>query len=196
MNDINVSADQKLWCFIKEVNGSSTDKTAIVDGNAKYTYGEMFALWGKYATVFSALGITAKNSSRVGLLGSTSAEAIFVFYGLNMVGAQVSLLPTFAAFSRNRILSTIQTEKLTDIILTDDFTQPALIGELLARKSELGLKNVLLLHIPFAGSTVNGMVTYGQEYKYQYMKRLLTPICMDSLLAMYSGAPIEYAENV
>ena len=196
MNDINISTDQKLWSFIKELNGSSADKTAIVDGKTKYTYGEMFAQWESYAAVFSALGMTVGNKARVGLIGSTSAEAIFAFYGLNMVGAEVSLLPTFMAFSHKRILKTIQLEKLTDIILTDDFAQPGLIGELLAKQSKLGLKHILLLHIPVAGSTVNGIMTYGQEYKYQYMKQWISPICMDSLVAMYRGAPIDYADNV
>ena len=195
-NNKKKAVDQKAWSFIKELNSSSPDKIAVIDGAAKYTYGEMFGQWERYAAVFSVLRMTAGNKARVGLLGSTSAESVFAFYGLNMVGAEVSLLPTSATFAHKRILSTIKSEKLTDIILTDDFAQPALIWKLLAKQSELGLKHILLLHIPIAGSTVNGIVTYGQEYKYQYMKQWFAPICMDSLLAMYSGAPIDFAENV
>ena len=195
-NNKKKAVDQKAWSFIKELNSSSPDKIAVIDGAAKYTYGEMFGQWERYAAVFSVLRMTAGNKARVGLLGSTSAESVFAFYGLNMVGAEVSLLPTSATFAHKRILATIKSEKLTDIILTDDFAQPALIWKLLAKQSELGLKHILLLHIPIAGSTVNGIVTYGQEYKYQYMKQWFAPICMDSLLAMYSGAPIDFAENV
>ena len=196
MDNNNTVVGQKAWSFVKKMNSSAPDKIAVSDGAARYTYSEMFGQWERYASVFSALGMTAGNKARVGLLGSTSAEAIFAFYGLNMVGAEVSLLGTFFSFNHKKIFKTIKGEKLTDIILTDDFAQPALIAELLAKQSKLGLRHILLLHIPIAGSTVNGMVTYGQEYKYQYMKQLLTPICMDSLLVMYSGAPIEYAENV
>jgi hypothetical protein len=51
--------------------------------------------------------MTAENKARVGLLGSTSAEAIFAFYGLNMVGAEVSLLGTFFSFNHIKIFKTI-----------------------------------------------------------------------------------------
>ncbi len=196
MDNYSTDIKQKAWSFIKEKNSHVLEKSALSDGAATYTYGEMFKQWERYASVFSALGMTADSKARVGLLGSTSAEAIFAFYGLNMVGAEISLLSTFFAFNCKKIIKTIKTEKLTDIILTDDFAQPELISKLLAKQSELGLKHILLLHIPIAGSTVNAMITYGQEYKYQYMKQWLAPICMESLLAMYADAPVSYAENI
>ena len=83
-----IRLDQKLWKYIRDANSASVAdlrKTAIADGKRTYTYGLMFREWERYASVFSALGMTGENRSRVGLLGSTSAEAIFAFYGLNMV---------------------------------------------------------------------------------------------------------------
>ncbi|MBQ8965689.1 AMP-binding protein [Ruminococcus sp.] len=188
--------DQKAYSFIKERNSQNLHKTALKDGLAEYSYSDMFKKWEEYAAVFSALGITGKNKARAGLLGSTSAEAIFAFYGLNMVGAEVSLLGTFYAFSHKKLMTSIQQEKLTDIILTDDFAQPALISELLMKKSALGLKNIILLHIPFGGSSVSFPMAAAQEYKYMAEKQLYAPICMDSLLQMYASHPVSYAENV
>ena len=133
MGTSNKNIKCKLWTYVKEHNQSSPDKVAIVDGAARYTYGEMFDQWDRYAAAFTGLGMTGKNHARVGVLGSTSAEATFAIYGLNMVGAEVSLLGTFFAFNTPRIISTIRSEKLTDIILTDDFAQPALFDELLKR---------------------------------------------------------------
>ena len=196
MNNPNIEDhNRKAWSFIRQRAGSYIQKKSVTDGVAEYTYEKMFACWEKYAAVFSALGMTGENRSRVGLLGSTSAEAIFAFYGLNMVGAEVSLLATFLAFGHKKIIQTIKTEQLTDIILTDDFAQPGLISELMMKKTALGLKNIILLHIPFGGSCINGAVILGQEYKYQYMRQCLSPICMDTLLEMYSNHPIVYAED-
>ena len=189
------SINCKFWAYVKEHNQSSPDKIAIVDGAKRYTYGEMFDQWDRYAAAFSGLGMTGKNHSRVGLLGSTSAEATFAIYGLNMVGAEISLLGTFYAFNTARIIKTIRSENLTDIILTDDFAQPALYDELLQRQAELKLRHIILLHVPIAGSTVNQALTYGQEYKYKTMKRWMGNICMETLIEVYKDYPIEYSRK-
>ena len=164
-----------------------------MDGAERYTYGDMFRAWERYAAVFSALNMTGDNHARVGILGSPSAEVIFAFYGLNMVGAEVSLISVSCAFNHRQILQTIQNEKLTDFILTDDFAQPDLIMELLSRKEALGLHNVLLQHIPVCGCTVNPAVTAAQNQKYLYLQQWLLPICMDTLLTVHAGHPIAYA---
>ena len=191
-----VPADQKAWKFIRDVTNTSVSnlgKTAVEDGARSYTYGLMFREWERYASVFSALGMTGENRSRVGLLGSTSAEAIFAFYGLNMVGAGVSLVPAYSALFTHKITETIRSEKLTDFIITDDFAQANLIQELLVQRRELGLNNVIVLHVPASGVTMHHMLTAVQESKHQYLRGFYGPICMDELLKAYGSHPVSYA---
>ena len=193
-----VKRKQKSWQFIYDVNKTSINdlnKIALEDGSRKYTYNSMFCEWKRYASVFSAMNIGCMQKSRVGILGSTSSEVIFSFYGLNMVGADVSIIPSYSALTPTKIIETIQAEKLTDFIITDDFAQVNLIYDLLVQKNNLGLNNVIILHIPITGVTVSSMLTAAQETKYQYLKGQFRPICMDELLKIYGNHPINYAEN-
>lgn len=191
-----IRQSQKAWKYIRDVTNTDVgnlNRIAIEDGARKYTYGLMFREWERYASVFSALGMTAENRSRVGILGSTSAEVIFAFYGLNMVGADVSLVPSYSSLTPRKVIETIRSEKLTDFIVTDDFAQANLIQELLARQSKLGLHNVLVLHVPVAGVTVNAALSAVQEAKHLYMQAMFGPVCMDTLLAVYGDHPVNYA---
>ena len=193
-----VSKNQKSWKYIYEVCGKTPGnlkKTAIEDGACKYTYERMFHEWEHYAAVFSALGIGQRENSRVGILGSVSAEVIFSVYGLNMVGADVSIIPSYSALMPGKVLRTIEDENITDFIITDDFAQVNLICDLLLQSKKLGLKNVIILHIPVTGVTVSPMLTAAQEAKYQYLKGQFRPICMDELLKIYEYYPINYAED-
>ena len=64
----------KAWRYIQDVTGTDAgnlDRKALEDGSRQYTYRLMFHEWERYASVFSALGITGEKHSRVGLLGST-----------------------------------------------------------------------------------------------------------------------------
>ena len=165
---------------------------AIYDGNSEYTYGQMFREWERYAAVFSNLGMTRTEGSKVGILGSTSAQVLFAVYGLNMTGASVSIVPSYSAFFPHKILDTIKSEKLTDFIVTDDFAQPNLINELLVHRTELGINNVIILHVPVGGVTVNSLLTTFQEMKYMQIKGYYAPICMDELLAAFENTPVSY----
>ena len=120
---INIPRNQKAWKYIRDVTNTNVrnlNRNALVDGTGRYTYGLLFREWERYASVFSALGMTGENHSRVGLLGSTSAEVIFTLYGLNMVGADVSIVPAYSALFTKKITETIRSENLTDFIITDD----------------------------------------------------------------------------
>ena len=194
----NISRSQKAWKFIRDVNDIALRdlrKVAVRDGSREYTYGLMFREWDRYASVFSSLKMTGENSARVGILGSTCAEVIFSFYGLNMVGADVSVIPAYSSLTPKKILNTIRSENLTDFIVTDDFAQSNLINDLLVQKKELGLRNVIVLHVPVTGVTVSPMLTAAQEAKYKYLKSLYGPVCMDELLAAYGNHPVSYAPN-
>ena len=193
-----VQKEQKAWKYIQELcslNGDDSDKVAIIDGNRKYSYKRMFREWERYASVFSALDMTEEENARVGVLGSTCAEVIFAFYGLNMVGAQVSLVASWSAFNFDRIAETIRQEKLTDFIVTDDLAQPDLVRELMRRRKELGLNHVIILHVTMAGATAMPVMTAAQEAKNASMKALFWPICMETLLARYNGRPVRYAQQ-
>ena len=189
---------QKAWKYIRDVNNTSLSdlsRIAVYDGKKKYTYGLMFREWERYASVFTALGMTGEKSSRTGLLGSTCAETIFSFYALDMTGAEVSVIPAYSAFTPGRIMQTIRSEKLTDFIITDDFAQQNLIYELLTKQKELGLRNIIVLHVPVAGVTVNHALTAMQESKYAYLKAFYGPVFMDTLLAAYGNTPVSYADE-
>lgn len=196
--DNQVNTDLQAWRYLREINSlteARPDKTALTDGCRSYSYREMFREWERYAAVFSALGMTGENRARVGLIGSTSAEAVFAMYGLNTVGAEVSLIAVFSVFNIRKMLQTVREEKLTDIILTDDFVQPELYAELVNLKSALGLNHVIWLHVPIGGECVDQMLSYGQEYKYAYLKNALGENSMEALLARYGNHPITYAPS-
>ena len=157
----NISRAQKAWKFLRDVNSvflSDLSRIAVKDGSREYTYGLMFREWDRYASVFSALGITGENHSRVGILGSTCAEVIFSFYALNMTGADVSVIPTYSSLTPKKIIHTIGSEHLTEFIITDDFARANLINELLVRQKELRLRHVIVLHVPLTGVTVHKML--------------------------------------
>jgi acyl-CoA synthetase (AMP-forming)/AMP-acid ligase II len=129
-----VKKERKAWKYLRElcsIQSNDLNKPAIIDGNRTYTYGQMFREWERYAAVFTSLGMTEVQKARVGVLGSTCADVIFSFYGLNMVGAQVSLVASWSAFNFTRIRETILQEKLTDFIVTDDIAQQDLVRDLL-----------------------------------------------------------------
>ena len=116
-----IKQGQKTWKYIHDANSQSVadlSKIAIEDGKTTYTYGLMFRTWEQYASVFSALKMTGENKARVGVLGSTSAEVIFAYYGLNMVGAEVSLVPAYSALTPSKVIETIKNEHFTDFIVT------------------------------------------------------------------------------
>lgn len=193
-----INREKKAWEFIRDVNSMSSEdleKIAIQDGVRRYSYEDMFREWERYASVFSCLGITGENQSRVGILGSTCAEVVFASYGLNMVGADVSIIAAYGALFPNNVTKTIRDENLTDFIITDDFAQANLINELFMKKDELGLKNIILLHAPVTGITVEPPLTMAQETKYRQWKGWYGPICMDRLLAVYGNYPINYASE-
>ena len=63
------------------------------------------------------------------------------------------------------------------------------------RKKTLGLNNVIVLHVPVAGVTVNPMMTAVQETKHICLKGFYRPICMEELLAAYGRHPVAYASE-
>ena len=191
-----IKQGQKTWKYIHDANSQSVadlSKIAIEDGKTTYTYGLMFRTWEQYASVFSALKMTGENKARVGVLGSTSAEVIFAYYGLNMVGAEVSLVPAYSALTPSKVIETIKNEHFTDFIVTDDFAQINLINDLFTKKASLGLRNIIIMHIPIAGVTADPAFSAMQETKYGFLKGAFGHVCMDNLLKKYGNEPVAYA---
>ena len=193
-----VSREQKAYKYIQELcslNDDDADKLAVIDGNRKFTYERMFREWERYAAVFSALDMTEEENARVGVLGSTCAEVIFSFYGLNMVGAQVSLVASWSAFNFAKIEETIRQENLTDFIVTDDLAQPDLVAELMRKRKDLGLRHVIVLHVSMGGATAMPIMTAAQEIKNATMKTFYWAICMETLLSRYGSGPVRYVQQ-
>ena len=97
-----VKKEQKAWKYLRDMygqKGSELNKLAIIDGEIQYTYAQIFREWERYAAVFTALDMTEEQNARVGVLGSPYPEVFFASYGLNMVGAQVSLIASWSSFS-------------------------------------------------------------------------------------------------
>ena len=191
-----IKQGQKAWKYIRDLCSQDLgdlNKTAVIDGSREFTYGSMFREWERYASVFSALDMTEAQNARVGILGSTSAEVIFSFYGLNMVGAQVSVITSYLSFNPNRIMETIREEKLTDFIMTDDMAQQELLRQLLLKRKELGLRHVILLHVSVDGPASLPMFTAAHEAKYASMKAVYQPICMETLLGAFGTTPVHYS---
>lgn len=193
-----VKKEQKAWKYLRNLygqDGSELNKLAIIDGDIQYTYAQVFREWERYAAVFTALDMTEEQSARVGVLGSPYPEVFFASYGLNMVGAQVSLIASWASFSVGKLEESIRQEKLTDFIITDEIAQPDLVNELLRKRKELGLRHVILLHVHFGGDSVSSAITAAQELKYASMKQFYNPICMDTLLMCFGNGPVRYAQQ-
>ena len=193
-----VKKEQKAWKYLRDLygqNGSELNKLAIIDGDIQYTYAQMFREWERYAAVFTALDMTEEQSARVGVLGSPYPEVFFASYGLNMVGAQVSLIASWASFSVSKLEESIRQEKLTDFIITDEIAQPDLVHELLLKRRELGLHHIILLHVHLGGNSVSPAITAAQELKYASMKQFYNPICMDTLLMCFGNGPVRYARQ-
>lgn len=196
-NRRKTDTNQQVWKYIREVNSlsdESAEMTALIDGEKRFTYRAMFDEWHRYAAVFTALGMTDADRSRVGIFGSTCSGVVFSIYGLNMTGAGVSIVPAYSAFTPSRVLQTIREENLTDLIVTDDFVQPNLLYELFINKQELGLKHIIVLHVPAEGVTVNRMLTLMQEMRRNDFKGWAGLLRMDELLKTYGGCSVKYSK--
>ena len=190
--------EQSVWRYVKECNTADPSRvcrTAVIDCTREYTYGQMLTEWEHYARVFSALGITHENKSRVGIAGSISAEPLFCFYGLNMTGVTVSMLsyPDFLPSGQWKTMT--KTEKLTDLIISDILITPELWPEIQKAKEELGLRNIILLHSLLGGPCSGPAELIYNEFNYHALQKLEGTVFMQDLLQKYGSARIVYGPN-
>ncbi len=190
--------EQSIWSCIIEKNScdpAKLSKTAIIDCSREYTYRQMFAEWERYAQVFSALGMTEENKSRVGIAGTISAEPLFAFYGLNMTGASVSMLSYPDFLPSGLWKSMVEREKLTDLILSDIMVSPDTWPLIEAAREELGVRNIILLHSKLGGPSTGPAELIYNEINYHALKRTRGTVFMDDLLKKYALAPIKYGSG-
>ena len=189
---------QKCWQYIKEVNGTDHEHlrlVAVTDSRRDYTYLQMYEMWERYARVFSALGITGSNGSRAGITGAASAEVSFAFFGLNMTGASVSMLQLSSENTFERLREMVRKEKITDLILVDYLTDACLLRQLLREKRSMGLRNLIVMHIPVNGALAFTADKCLSRINYRRMREVPGAVFMDELLEEYRNHGICYADE-
>ena len=191
--------EQKAWKFIKELNSYSEkrlDSVAIVDGKREYTFRQMFRKWERYAKVFSALGICESNHSRVGMGGCPSVETVSSMYALNMTGTSVSFIHALDINDMEKLRMMVEQENITDIILPDYKLNMKYLRRIIEEKETLGIRNVIILHVPLMGPFAHLFDEIDSLEKYNKIKRKHPDVLfMDELLRKYKDTSISYAEN-
>ena len=189
--------EQKCWSFIRELNSCSEerlDSVAIRDGYRQYTYRQMFRYWERYAEAFSAVNITDKNQSRVGLIGVQQTETIFAFYGLNMTGASVSLIYFLDLYDEKRIRTMIEREKITDLVISEVCAFPKVMKGLLRDRELLGLRNIILLESPMGGKYAIPPLEMVRKLNTSMFRELDGGLVMEDLLKEYEATPIAFGK--
>ena len=190
--------EQKAWKFIKELNsfsGERLDSLAMIDGRRGYTYRQMFRKWERYAEVFSALGMTGKNGSRVMIRSTPAAETINALFALNMTGASVSLGLESEATAIFNLRAIVENENITDIILPDSHLGEIYLRHVMKAKDDLGIRNVIVMHIPRMGEFAEPGAERESLCRYRRFKSIEGVLFMEDLLEKYEAAPICYAED-
>ena len=190
--------EQKSWKFIQELNSFSEkqlNKTAVIAGDRKYTYRQMFRQWDRYAEVFAGLGITEKNERRVGMVTAADPESVFMLYALNMLGVSVSLIDVMDLVDGKSIDKAIQKEGITDLILCDQRTQPKALRRMISLKEKTGLKNVIVYRTLSSGPYMMREFSLLIEMNYWQLRKCQEALFMDDLLIKYEGTPFVCGEN-
>ena len=190
--------EQKCWQYIREVNGGSDERLgriALTDCRREYTYLRMYGMWERYARVFSALDITSESGARAGLEGVPSAEASFAFFGLNMTGASVSVIKLSDEDRLENLKKQIEKDHITDLILTDYDADVRFIRRLLKEKDSMGLRNVILLHVPVCGDFAFPWEEMKSRTGHRTLKETDGVLYMDDLMNEYADRDICYAEK-
>jgi acetyl esterase/lipase/acyl-coenzyme A synthetase/AMP-(fatty) acid ligase len=188
-------AKQSAYGFVKEMTSFSPavlKKTALIDCTREYTFQQMFDEADRYAKVFTGLGMTFENNSRVALAGTISAEPLFAFFGLSATGATVSMF-SYPDFLPGGMWKTmIEKEKITDLILSDIMVTPDLWYELADSKEKLGLRNVILMHSRLGGPCAGPAELVFDEFNYHALKTIEGTVFMEDLLKEYATTEISF----
>lgn len=192
-----ILTDQKAWQFIRARNEGDErlDAVAIVDVDRDYTYRQLFRWQERYAEVFSALGITEANGSRVGVVCSLSVTSVFSFLALNMLGVSMSAISVDDLLVPRWLLRAVEVEGITDLVLPDTVARPDVLHAILLRRPEIGLRHVIVvetsLQTPCPNARAQGMLMHNL-WQISAMPGVLL---MRDLLARYAATPIAYGSG-
>ena len=190
--------EQKSWEFIREFNSAKEerlDDVALRDNRRTYTYRQMFRKWERFAEVYTALGIGEAARSRVGVVGVPALEPSFAFYGLNMVGASVSMIPMLDLADAEGFFKIIEQERITDLIVSDILVQPDFARRIQAERDRLGLRHIIIMKSPYGGRLGNDAIEARSVQNYRSLKKREGLLFMDDLLRKYEATPIAYATS-
>lgn len=190
--------EQKNWKFIMELNSCSEERLesiALADGKREYKYRLMFRMWERYARVFSAFGITEKNRSRAAMTGVPCSETIFAYYALNMTGASVSMVYEMDLNNEDVWKKIAREEHITDLILADCRTTPELLHRIMRERRSLGIRYVIVMHVPVCGSLMTREQEERAAENYRRLREFKGVLFMDDLLMKYEDHPISYGED-
>jgi acetyl esterase/lipase/acyl-coenzyme A synthetase/AMP-(fatty) acid ligase len=190
--------DQKVWRNLKErivADPATLKKTAIIDCTREYSYEQMLAEWERYARAFTGVGIGYENKSRVALCGTITAEPLFALYGLNMVGAEVSLFSYPDFLPHGMWKDMIEKEHITDLVISDIMVTSEVWEEIKEVSKKCGLRNVILMHSLMGGPAVGPAELVFNEYNYHMLKRRPDTVFMDELCEKYRNTPVKYDES-
>ena len=155
----------------------------------------MFRNWEKYAEVFSALDITEQNHSRVGMVADAIADAVLIFYGLNMTGASVSMILNFEMENPESFARKLRTEGITDLLLFDTFLAPEDLDWICRERDSLELRNIILFHDRVSGPFAPPEMQMQSRRNRFIFRRFSGVLFMDDLLERYESTPIIYGSS-
>ena len=192
-----ILTDQKAWQFIRAQNEDDRhlDAVAIADVDRDYTYRQLFRWQERYAEVFSALGITEANGSRVGVVCSLSASSIFAFFALNMLGVSMSAISCDDIVVPRWILKAVEVEGITDLVLPDSLVRPDTLHTILLHRPEIGLRHIIVvetsMQTPCPTVRARGMLMHNL----QQIRSMPGVLLMRDLLARHAATPIAYGSG-
>ena len=122
---ISKAAYQRSWKYIVDINSASKerlDRVALIDMERTYTYRQMFRNWEKYAEVFSALGITEANHSRLAIFDCSCIESSFAVYAANMTGSSIAGFTPAYLSEKFPLSKAIKEEGITDLFRVEFYS--------------------------------------------------------------------------
>lgn len=147
---------EKSWKLIKDRNKGREDNIAFSEDNRKVTYGEMFEDWNEGARALSSLGINRTNNSRVLTIMPNVAKTGTFDYSADMTGAVIDFIdPTTP---KDKIERHIESEKVTDLIVSDLLYLQNLLGESGKLKKDFGIRNIILYQDAYLNSLMPNKV--------------------------------------
>lgn len=139
--DITVPRE-KSWQLIQNRNKNRGNNIAFSEDGRRITYDEMYEDWKETAKVFSSLGISRENNSRILTIMPNVAKTGTFDYSADMTGAVIDFIdPTT---TRDKIERYIRDEKITDLVVSDLLYLQNMMGFSGKLKHELGIKNIIL----------------------------------------------------